>query len=542
MAQVNMIVGDIEGNAGRIISDTKTAYEKLNADLIIFPELALTGYPPEDLLLRPELYKRVNDMISKIKGEIKNIHIIVGFPEKTDEGIYNSASLIHDGRIVGTYHKQYLPNYRVFDEKRYFISGNKPFVFKIKGIQLGITICEDAWYPEPIRQSHEAGAGAIININASPFHIHKNIERENIIKNHAKKYDTPIIYVNLIGGQDELVFDGGSFVTNGNEEIIHHCPAFKEGLYPVDMNIIDSKLVPVKGKCSPQLSLEESSYEALVLGVRDYVNKNNFSGVVIGVSGGIDSALTLAIAVDAIGSERVEAVSMPSRYTADMSIDDARTEAKNFDVEFNIIPIEPAFKSFQKILENEFKGYSRDTTEENIQARCRGLILMAISNKKGKIVLTTGNKSEMAVGYATLYGDMAGGFCALKDVSKTMVYKLSNFRNTISPVIPERVIERPPTAELAPDQKDQDSLPPYDILDSILELYVEERKCMKKIIYSGFDSETVKKVIKMVDRNEYKRRQAPPGVRITHQAFGRDRRYPITSGFNNPSRIKNISK
>ena len=377
----------------------------------------------------------------------------------------------------------------------------------------------------------EAGARLIINLNASPFHLAKENEREEAVRQRIEECGVPIIYVNLVGGQDELVFDGASFVMNHEGKVTRRCPAFEEGLFLTELEVIDTDVHSVAGKCVTPLSIEQSAYNALVLGVKDYVGKNGFKGVVIGLSGGIDSALTLAVAVDALGKDRVEAVSMPSRYTADMSIDDAQQEAEALGIEFRVIPIETVFKAFLASLEEEFAGTDPDTTEENIQARCRGVLLMAISNKKRKIVLTTGNKSEMAVGYATLYGDMAGGFDVLKDVPKILVYRLAKYRNSISPVIPERVIERPPSAELAPDQEDEDSLPAYEILDPILEMYVEQDKGIDDIVAAGFDQEIVKRVIWMVDRNEYKRRQAPPGVRITRRAFGRDRRYPITSGF-----------
>ncbi len=531
MAQINFMVGAIEENAERIIAVTEKCRNELSAHLVIFPELALTGYPPEDLLLRPELYMRVESAINKIKAYTDKITVIAGFPEKTAQGTFNSAAVISRGEIVSIYRKHKLPNYSVFDEKRYFISSAEPAVININNIPVGLTICEDAWYPEPIRKACSAGAKIIININASPYHTAKNTEREEMLKRRVNECKTPVLYVNMIGGQDELVFDGASFALNSKGEITHRGHSFKEDLIAVDFHRTKHGIEPLKGHCEKKAPLIKNIYNALVLGVRDYINKNRFSGAVIGLSGGIDSALTLAIAADAIGSKNVEAVSMPSRYTADMSIEDAKIMSQKLGVDFSVIPIESAFKSFLETLKDQFKEYDEDTTEENIQARCRGVILMAISNKKGKIVLTTGNKSEMAVGYATLYGDMAGGFCVLKDVSKTLVYKLSRYRNSISRVIPGRIISRPPSAELAPNQKDEDSLPPYDILDPILEMYIEQDKCIKEIVNAGYSENVVKDIAKMVDRNEYKRRQAPPGVRITERAFGRDRRYPITSRF-----------
>jgi NAD+ synthase (glutamine-hydrolysing) len=531
MAQLNLHVGDIEGNVGRIISASLQARDEFNADLVVFPELAITGYPPEDLLLRPDLYLRVLRGMEEIKRQVSGIDLIVGYPSQEIGGTYNAASLVRDGRIIATYHKEHLPNYSVFDEKRYFVPGDTPVVVDIRGIPVGITICEDIWMPGPMQQAVEAGARLLVNINASPFHINKAFEREGVLGTRARENSIPIIYVNLVGGQDELVFDGASLAMDANGEVGLNAPAFEEALVPVDMEMHNGQVSIKPGDELEFHTDEENIYRALVLGVRDYIDKNGFSGVVIGLSGGVDSALTLAIAVDALGSDRVEAVLMPSRYTADMSIEDATTEAKALGVEFRIIPIESPFQSFINILESEFSGYDTDVTEENIQARCRGIILMAIANKKRKIVLTTGNKSEMAVGYATLYGDMAGGFDVLKDVPKTMVYRLAQYRNRTDDVIPQRVLERPPSAELAPDQKDSDSLPPYEVLDPILEMYVEQDKSLEEIVAEGYDKAVVHRVIALVDRNEYKRRQAPPGVRITRRAFGRDRRYPITSGF-----------
>jgi len=531
MAQINLLVGDIEANAEKVVATALRARDELAADAVVFPELALTSYPPEDLLLRPALHMRVLRALEHVRRSVEGIDVVLGFPQQTVGGTYNAAGLLRDGELVAVYHKQHLPNYSVFDEKRYFVSAYEPCVVRIKGVPVGITICEDVWSPGPMRQAAEAGARLIFNINASPFHMQKYREREEAVAERVGECGVPVLYVNLVGGQDELVFDGGSFVMDAERRVTQHAPAFAEGLYVAEFAFDGDRVEPLPGDCAAPLSREESAYKALVLGVRDYVDKNGFPGAVIGLSGGIDSALTLAVAVDALGADRVEAVSMPSRYTADMSVDDAREEAELLGVPFTVIPIEPAFNAFLDSLSEEFAGLAPDTTEENIQARCRGVILMAVSNKKNRIVLTTGNKSEMSVGYATLYGDMAGGFDVLKDVPKTLVFRLSEYRNSVSPVIPRRVIERPPSAELAPDQKDVDSLPPYEVLDPILEMYVELDRSAEEIVAAGFDKALVQRVIRMVDRNEYKRRQAPPGVRITRRAFGRDRRYPITSGF-----------
>jgi NAD+ synthase (glutamine-hydrolysing) len=537
LAQVNLLVGDIEGNARKLASLANDARDSLQADVVAFPELSLTSYPPEDLLLRPELHRRVEQALDELRGAAFGIDIIVGHPHQEGGRLYNAASVLRDGAILTTYHKHGLPNYGVFDEKRYFVPGNAPCVVRIKGVPVGLTICEDMWELSAgaIDRSVAAGAKLILNINGSPFHRNKTQERLELAAHHARTHNVPLIYLNLVGGQDELVFDGESFVLNSAGELARRAPAFVEGLYPVEFETLP-ELQPVAGDVAPALEEPESVYEALVLGVRDYVVKNRFAGAVLGLSGGIDSALTLCIAVDALGADKVEAVMMPSRFTSQMSIDDARAQATALGVVHRVIPIEPMYQAFLDGLRDEFKNAPTDTTEENIQARVRGVTLMALSNKTGKMVLTTGNKSEMAVGYATLYGDMAGGFAAIKDVPKTLVYRLAEMRNVREPVIPRRVFERPPTAELAPNQKDSDSLPPYETLDSILERYVERDESLEDIIAAGFDAATVRRVIAMVDRNEYKRRQAPPGVRITPRAFGRDRRYPITSGYGRSQR------
>jgi NAD+ synthase (glutamine-hydrolysing) len=527
-AQLNLIVGDIEGNANKIITSIQDACATHDVDIIVFPELTISSYPPEDLLLRPAFNNYIKSALEKIVAETKKTYVILGYPTTQNNKLYNACSLIYDGEIKQTYYKQHLPNYGVFDEKRYFTPGNETCLFEIKGITAALSICEDIWVPEPINDASSKGAKIMFNINASPYHKNKLVEREKMISKRAKESNMHIVYTNLVGGQDELVFDGNSMIVDNDGELIFHAPQFDEGLYSFELNLEQSK--SKKNITASQVE-EESIYNALVLGVRDYVRKNKFKGAIIGLSGGIDSALTLSIAVDALGAENVEVLSMPSRFTADMSNEDACTQAETQNVNYEVISIEQPFNSFLEVLESRFKDLPSDTTEENIQARCRGILLMAASNKSGKLVLTTGNKSEVAVGYATLYGDMAGGYAPLKDVWKTMVYKLARWRNTQQQVIPERVISRPPSAELRHEQLDQDSLPDYEILDPILEQYIELDKHPKQIIESGFDAETVYKVIELVDRNEYKRRQAAPGVRITERGFGRDRRYPITSAY-----------
>ncbi len=531
LAQLNLKVGDIEGNARRVLEAAASAREQ-EADVLVCPELTLTGYPPEDLLLRPELAERVERALELLCREAVGIDLVIGYPRMLHGMRYNSAGVIRDGAIVTEYHKALLPNYSVFDEKRYFEPGGEPCVLSIKGVPVGITICEDIWFREPAQRAAAAGAKVLLNLNASPFHTGKAPEREELLRKRAAESGLAIVYVNLVGGQDELVFDGGSFVMGADGVVAQRAGFFEEALPLVEFSLRgDAPALVGREEIAPPCVDEEAVYKALVLGVRDYVLKNGFRGAVLGLSGGIDSALTLAIAVDALGAEQVEVVLMPSRYTADMSNEDAEEEARLLGVHYRTIPIEPAFNAFLGMLETEFAGTQRDVTEENIQARCRGVILMAISNKRGKILLTTGNKSEMSVGYATLYGDMAGGFAPIKDVPKTLVYRLAEYRNRISPVIPQRVIDRPPSAELAPDQKDSDSLPDYEVLDPILARYIEQDQSIAEIVAAGFDEATVRRVARLVDRNEYKRRQAPPGVKITRRAFGRDRRYPLTNGF-----------
>jgi NAD+ synthase (glutamine-hydrolysing) len=529
LAQLNLWVGDIRANRKRILDTALRAREE-GCAMVVFTELALTGYPPEDLLLRPDFVEASEAALAHLLAELpEDVAAIIGHPARLDGGrLANAASVLHGGRVEATYRKRCLPNYSVFDEKRYFVDGNESCVFTFGGTRIGLTICEDIWQKGPVEASAEAGAEVVININASPFHIDRIAERNRIVSGKARSCAVPIVYVNQVGGQDELIFDGASFVVDAGGEVTQRAEQFEEKLEIVELTAGGA---PVPGRVVQEYSLEECVYRGLTLGVRDYVDKNGFPGAVIGLSGGIDSALTLAIAVDALGADRVQAVLMPSRYTAAMSLEDAAAEAEALGVRYHTIPIQPVFESFLSALEPVFAGRNVDTTEENIQARCRGVLLMALSNKFGDIVLTTGNKSEMAVGYATLYGDMAGGFAVIKDVPKTLVYGLARLRNTRSPVIPQRVLDRPPSAELAPDQRDEDSLPPYDVLDPILALYVEQDWSPARIVELGYEEEAVHKVVNLVDRNEYKRRQAPTGIRITARAFGRDRRYPITSGY-----------
>jgi len=531
LAQINTLVGDIPGNTAKVLAVAQRAMANGLVDAIVFPELTLTGYPPEDLLLRPSLELRIERALRELQAAQLPLALVVGYPRFKDGRLFNMAGVIAGGKLVAEYAKQCLPNYQVFDEKRYFAAGDSPCVFDLNGVPTALSVCEDIWHPKPMAQAKETGAKLMLNLNASPYHQGKQQEREAVIALRAREGDMPVVYTNLVGGQDELVFDGGSVVVDASGQTQFRAPAFDEGEFAVTLDWDQQLVTSATQLQSPLQDKVASVYQALVLGMRDYVNKNRFKGVVLGLSGGIDSALTLAMAVDALGAERVEAVMMPFRYTSDLSKDDAADEAARLGVRYSSISIEPMYEAFMAALSDEFVGTKRDTTEENLQARCRGVLLMAISNKKGYLVLTTGNKSEMAVGYSTLYGDMAGGFDALKDVPKTLVFALSRYRNTISPVIPESVITRPPSAELAPDQKDEDSLPPYDTLDRILELYVERDFSAEAIISQGFSREQVERVVRLVDVNEYKRRQAPIGIRISQRGFGRDRRYPITSGW-----------
>jgi len=530
LAQLNYLVGDIEGNTQLIIDAALQARDEKSADIVVFTELSITGYPLEDLLFRSSLMKRVQAAVIKIQNEVKDIYVMLGVPMQEEVQLFNSALIIYNSQVIATYHKHELPNYEVFDEKRYFSHGNNACVVSIKDVAVGITICEDIWFAEPIKKSKEAGAELVINLNASPYQLHKTQQRLEVLRQRISEQKIPIAYVNQIGGQDELVFDGESLCLNKIGKLCLQAPAFETGIFIARYSKTKSDLI--ESECMhAQLSKYASIYQALVLGVKDYVEKNNFKSVVLGLSGGIDSALTLTIAVDALGAENVHAVMMPFHYTSDISIEDARLLAKSMNVKLDEVPIEQSFSAITNSLEPLFAGMTADVTEENIQSRIRGVLLMAISNKTGSMLLTTGNKSEMSVGYATLYGDMAGGFAPLKDVSKTLVYELSNYKNSIEKVIPERIITRAPSAELAPDQVDEDSLPPYEILDPILEKFVELDFTLEEIVADGFEEGVVRRVIQMVLRNEYKRRQSPPGVKITSRAYGKDRRYPITSGF-----------
>ncbi|WP_462381215.1 NAD+ synthase [Pseudomonas sp. Marseille-QA0892] len=531
MAQLNMRVGDVHGNVEKVIASAVRARDEHGAQVILFPELTLCGYPPEDLLLRSSMQTRIEGALQRLREAVSGIYLIVGFPWMEGDVRYNACGIIGNGELQARYYKQQLPNYRVFDEKRYFEPGGRPCVIDIEGVSTAVTICEDIWFAEPMSQARIAGAQLMLSLNASPFHRGKQAEREALLATRAREGGMPIVYVNQVGGQDELVFDGSSFVVDSDGRVTQRAPAYEEGLHVADFDVSASGVTPVEAALAGVAGVEASVYDALVLSVRDYVAKNGFQGVVLGLSGGIDSALTLAVAVDALGADRVEAVMMPYHYTAQMSQDDAKEEADSLGVAYSVLPIAPMVEAFQATLAPVFGGLPADTTEENLQARCRGTLLMAISNKKRYLVLTTGNKSEMAVGYATLYGDMAGGFDVLKDVPKTLVFKLCEYRNSLGAVIPQRVIDRPPSAELSPDQKDEDSLPPYPVLDEILRLYIEHDLSADAIVSRGFDHEVVRKVIRLVDLNEYKRRQAAVGPRITERGFGRDRRYPITSGW-----------
>ncbi|MGD9388085.1 MAG: NAD+ synthase [Gammaproteobacteria bacterium] len=528
IAQINPVVGDVEANVTRMLEMCRRAHDALRADLVIFPELALCGYPPEDLLFHGGFRRDVEDALDRLKRSLNGMSVLVGYPEYEGDRIYNSAALLRPDEAPLVYRKQRLPNYGVFDEKRYFEAGAASCVVEMRGVKLGITICEDLWSPEVAQATAAAGAEVLVSVNGSPYDTGKRARRESELRERIGETGLPVIYANLVGGQDELVFDGGSMAFDGAGELVYRAPFFAESLELLEVKP-GGGIVP--GHVNDAPDLVDGVYRALELGVADYVNKHHFPGIVLGLSGGIDSALTLAIAVDALGPERVRTVMMPSRYTSDMSREDAENMARVLGVQYDIVSIEPIFAGARQALEEVFAGMPEDVTEENIQARCRGMILMAMSNKFGCMLLTTGNKSEMAVGYATLYGDMAGGFAPLKDCSKTLVYRLARYRNTRSEVIPPRIIEREPSAELRPDQKDTDSLPPYEVLDPILEAFIEEDCSVDEIVARGYDRTVVGRILGMVKRNEYKRRQAPPGIRISPRAFGRDWRYPITSGF-----------
>ncbi|KVF67655.1 NAD+ synthase [Burkholderia vietnamiensis] len=559
LAQINVTVGDFAGNVARIVAAARAAHND-GAHLMIAPELALSGYPPEDLLLRPAFYTAAAaalDALADALREFNGLAVLVGHPLRSAAGeaaggepavdgnanrpiergvppvdTYNAASLIVGGKIVGTYRKQDLPNADVFDEKRYFATDTEPFVFELNGVKYGVIICEDAWHASAAQIAKAAGAQVLLIPNGSPYHMNKEALRIDILRARIRETGLPMVYVNLVGGQDELVFDGGSFVLDGDGVLVAKMPLFDEGHAIVEFD----GARPLPGAIAPELPVDAQVYRALVTGVRDYISKNGFPGVLIGLSGGVDSALVLAVACDALGPERVRAVMMPSRYTADISTTDAAEMARRVGVRYDEIAIAPMFDAFRAALAGEFAGRAEDATEENIQARIRGTLLMALSNKFGSIVLTTGNKSEMAVGYCTLYGDMAGGFAVIKDIAKTQVYQLCRYRNATPDygtrdVIPERILTRAPSAELRENQTDQDSLPPYDVLDAIMRMYMEEDRPLGEIVAAGYAEADVARVTRLIKINEYKRRQAPIGIRVTHRAFGRDWRYPITSRF-----------
>ena len=530
--QENPVVGDIAGNLELAKNSISKLSKESLPDIFLLTEMFITGYPPEDLILREDLLSQAYEAVQELAKFKPENFVVIGYPKKEGDSIFNCAGVLRNNSIITEYKKQELPNYEVFDEKRYFKPGNSPAIFEVNGFRVGLSVCEDIWHQKVITQLHDKGADLVLNINASPFHLNKIQERKNLISGHASKFSMPIVYANQVGGQDELVFDGTSMAMDSKGNQVLQLAKFEEDQAVVSfLSQHDGNLLSDKNEDIPEDSELEEVYRALVLGAKDYINKNKFPGVLIGSSGGIDSALTAVIAADAIGSENVRSFMMPFKFTSDMSVEDADKLAENLGIKHSIIPIGEIYDSFQSSLECEFKGLEPDITEENLQSRCRGVILMALSNKSGEIVLTTGNKSETAVGYSTLYGDTAGGFGVLKDVPKTLVYELARYRNTISNVIPERIIERPPSAELAPDQQDSDSLPDYDTLDKIIELYVEQDKSKKEIEESGIESNILNRVIGLIDLSEYKRRQAPLGVKITSRGFGKDRRYPITNKF-----------
>jgi NAD+ synthase (glutamine-hydrolysing) len=535
LAQISTQVGDCVANADRVIELIQRAKRELNARVIVFPELTLTGYPPEDLLLRADFLAQCTAQIARIAEAAHDVAVVIGAPQRRTPHtaqLINAALVIDHGKIIARYAKRALPNYGVFDEKRYFVPGDTACVVTLDGVALGITICEDIWEHEPIADAVAAGAKVILSLNASPYHRHKTHDRTEVVAERIKTSGCPIVYVNLVGGQDELVFDGRSFVATG-AQVVSSLAAFKEDLGWVDLDAEGQ--ITAHGASQPWPQGEAEVYNALTTGIHDYVGKNGFNGVVLGLSGGIDSALVLTLAVDALGADNVLAVRMPSRYTSQMSLDDAATQCATLGVRCETLSIEPVFNTLRETLSPLFAGLADDATEENLQARARGVLLMALSNKFGRMLLTTGNKSEMAVGYATLYGDMAGGFAPIKDVPKTLVYALARWRNANRTTeflpIPTRIIEREPSAELRADQRDSDSLPAYDLLDAIITAFVEEDQSVADMVASGLDERIVRRIVRLILINEYKRRQAPPGIRISRRAFGRDRRYPISSGF-----------
>ena len=533
LAQVNPLVGDIAGNTEMIIDATRRSVGEHGAGLVAFPEMAITGYPPEDLLLRPQLHRRVERALATLCRCLERaVHVVVGYPKPSPAGLLNVAGVMHQGAVIAEGAKRLLPNYQVFDERRYFVPGQGVAVVPVRGFNVALSICEDLWEPAPSRDARSAGADLLVNINASPYHMGKAALRAETACRRAAENGLPVLYVNAVGGQDELVFDGGSLVADRNGRLVARAPHCASGLHPVRLaRDGDGQVAVEPSELADADDAPSGVYQALALGLRDYADKNGFGSAVLGVSGGIDSALTLAVAADALGPERVTALMMPSRYTAKISVQDAEAEARALGVHYRSLSIEPLFEAARASLAEDLRAGAGDKTEENLQARCRGILLMAVSNRYGALALTTGNKSELSVGYATLYGDMAGGFNVLKDVSKTLVYQLAAHRNGRSAVIPERVLRRAPSAELAPDQKDSDSLPPYASLDPILERYIEAEHSRGAIVEAGFSAAHVDLAIRLVERNEFKRRQSPIGPRITQRGFGRDRRYPVTSGW-----------
>lgn len=546
VAQLDFVVGDMVGNARRIIEAAHSAHAQ-GAQLLLTPELSICGYAAEDLFLRPAFIAACDDAVNQVRealADLQDLTVVVGHPAGGDWRTrsvavprrFNAASVLRAGAVVATYAKRELPNYQVFDERRYFVAGDAPCVFEAAGVRVGLLICEDAWFEAPARESRAAGAEVLAVINASPFHVGKGGEREAMMRERVRDCALPLVYAHLVGGQDELVFEGRSFALDADGTVAARAPSFVENMLYASVNR-SGGAIKIEGQVTPERCVEADLWDALVLGVRDYVGKNGFPGVILGLSGGVDSALVLAVAVDALGPERVRTVMMPSPYTADISLADAAEMARRLGVRHEVIAIDAAFQTLRASLAPLFEGRAEDTTEENIQARIRGLMLMALSNKFGDIVLTTGNKSELATGYCTLYGDMAGGFAVIKDVTKTQVFRLARWRNAHDPYgrgaspIPERIITRAPSAELRPDQTDQDSLPPYEVLDAIIERYMENDQTVEEIVAAGFEPAVVAQVVRLLRINEYKRRQAPVGIRVTHRSFGKDWRYPITSKF-----------
>lgn len=543
-AQLNLVVGDIDGNEARI-AETMEWAESEGADVLLLPELAVTGYAPEDLVLRNSFVEAGIEAVGRLARRSGSVTTVVGFvdhaspaprgaPDAGQRRVANAVAVLEQGRNVGIYHKVLLPNYGVFDEDRYFVPGHDPDrIWEVAGIPVGISICEDIWLPDgPPHRQAQAGARLLLNVNASPFHREKAVAREEMLAARARAAGVPVVYLNLVGGQDELVFDGASVVVAADGTIIHRSPQFEEDRFVVDVPLAGEPVVP--GERAPLLEPLPEVYAALTIGLRDYVRKNGFEEVILGLSGGIDSAICATIAADALGAEKVWGIGMPSRYSSQHSVDDAAALAANLGIRFDLVPMDEVFAAYLDTLAPIFAGRDPDVTEENLQARIRGAILMAASNKFGPMVLATGNKSELAVGYSTIYGDMVGGFAPIKDVFKTLVYRLAEWRNELGPAIPESTMRKPPSAELRPDQKDSDSLPPYDILDPILDLYVEDDLGAGEIVAEGHDPAVVRRVLRMVDRSEYKRRQSAPGVKITVKAFGKDRRLPITNRFQHP--------